>query len=37
MAQTPSNMIPLGTIAPEFYLKDTNAVVLWSLLNRLKK
>ena len=25
MAQTPSNMLPLGTIAPEFYLKDTNS------------
>lgn len=23
MARTPSNMLPLGTIAPEFYLKDT--------------
>ena len=25
MAQTPSNMIPLGTIAPDFNLKDTNS------------
>ncbi|GAA3772195.1 thioredoxin family protein [Flavobacterium ginsengiterrae] len=25
MARTPSNMVPLGTIAPEFYLKDTNS------------
>lgn len=25
MAQTSSNMIPLGTIAPDFYLKDTNS------------
>lgn len=25
MARTPSNMIPLGTIAPNFYLKDTNS------------
>lgn len=25
MAQTPSNMLALGTIAPEFYLKDTNS------------
>ncbi|WP_417942089.1 thioredoxin family protein [Flavobacterium sp. RS13.1] len=25
MAQTPSNMIPLGTIAPNFNLKDTNS------------
>ncbi len=25
MARTPSNMIPLGTIAQEFYLKDTNS------------
>ena len=25
MAQTPSNMLPLGTIAPDFNLKDTNA------------
>ncbi|HRB72492.1 thioredoxin family protein [Flavobacterium sp. WV_118_3] len=25
MARTPSNMLPLGTIAPEFYLKDTNS------------
>ena len=25
MARTPSNMIPLGTTAPEFYLKDTNS------------
>ncbi|KRB56843.1 thioredoxin family protein [Flavobacterium sp. Root186] len=25
MARTPSNMTPLGTIAPNFYLKDTNS------------
>lgn len=25
MARTTSNMVPLGTIAPEFYLKDTNS------------
>lgn len=25
MARTPSNMLPLGTIAPEFYLKDTSS------------
>lgn len=25
MARTPSNMLPLGTIAPDFYLKDTNS------------
>lgn len=25
MARTPSNMLPLGTIAPEFHLKDTNS------------
>jgi peroxiredoxin len=25
MAQTPSNMLPLGTIAPDFHLKDTNS------------
>ncbi len=25
MAQTPSNMLPLGTIAPDFKLRDTNA------------
>lgn len=25
MARTPSNMLPLGTIAPEFFLKDTNS------------
>ncbi len=25
MAQTASNMLPLGTTAPEFYLKDTNS------------
>lgn len=25
MSLTPSNMLPLGTIAPEFYLKDTNS------------
>ncbi len=25
MAQTPSNMLPLGTIAPKFKLKDTNS------------
>jgi len=25
MARTPSNMIPLGTIGPNFYLKDTNS------------
>ena len=25
MAQTPSNMLPLGTLAPDFNLKDTNA------------
>ncbi len=25
MAQTASTMLPLGTIAPDFYLKDTNS------------
>jgi peroxiredoxin len=25
MAQTPSSMLPLGTVAPSFYLKDTNS------------
>ncbi|PWB24769.1 thioredoxin family protein [Flavobacterium sp. HTF] len=25
MAQTPSNMLPLGTLAPDFRLKDTNS------------
>jgi len=25
MARTPSNMIPLGTLAPDFYLNDTNS------------
>ena len=25
MAQTPSSMLPLGTLAPSFYLKDTNS------------
>jgi peroxiredoxin len=25
MARTPSNMIPLGTVAPDFKLKDTNS------------
>ncbi|MFZ0597490.1 MAG: thioredoxin family protein, partial [Flavobacterium sp.] len=25
MARTPSNMLPLGTIAPHFKLKDTNS------------
>jgi len=25
MARTPSNMLALGTVAPEFYLKDTNS------------
>nr|WP_294938888.1 thioredoxin family protein [uncultured Flavobacterium sp.] len=25
MARTPSNMLPLNTMAPEFYLKDTNS------------
>ncbi|MBS7255896.1 thioredoxin family protein [Flavobacterium branchiicola] len=30
MARTPSNMIPLGTIAPEFYLKDTNSNNIYS-------
>ena len=25
MSRTPSNMLALGTIAPEFYLKDTNS------------
>lgn len=25
MARTPSNMLPLGTVAPEFHLKDTNS------------
>ncbi len=25
MANTPSNMLPLGTAAPDFYLKDTNS------------
>lgn len=30
MAQTPSNMIPLGTIAPSFNLKDTNSNDVYS-------
>ncbi|GAA6765312.1 thioredoxin family protein [Flavobacterium sp. CGRL1] len=30
MARTPSNMIPLRTIAPEFYLKDTNSNNVYS-------
>ncbi|OIV41272.1 thioredoxin family protein [Flavobacterium johnsoniae] len=30
MARTPSNMIPLGTIAPEFHLKDTNSNNIYS-------
>ena len=30
MARTPSNMLPLGTIAPEFYLKDTNSAYSYS-------
>jgi peroxiredoxin len=30
MARTPSNMIPLGTIAPEFHLKDTNSNTIYS-------
>lgn len=25
MARTPSNMLPLGTVAPDFYLPDTNS------------
>lgn len=25
MSKTASNMVPLGTVAPEFYLKDTNS------------
>ncbi|MGX7668716.1 thioredoxin family protein [Flavobacterium pedocola] len=30
MARTPSNMLPLGTIAPEFHLKDTNSAYSYS-------
>jgi peroxiredoxin len=30
MARTPSNMIPLGTIAPEFNLPDTNSNNIYS-------
>ncbi|HTG67506.1 MAG TPA: thioredoxin family protein [Flavobacterium sp.] len=29
MARTPSNMLELGTIAPEFYLKDTKSNTEW--------
>lgn len=30
MADTPSNMLPLGTKAPDFYLKDTNSNYFYS-------
>ncbi|MEO8534745.1 MAG: thioredoxin family protein [Flavobacterium sp.] len=30
MSQTPSNMLPLGTIAPHFRLKDTNSNDIYS-------
>jgi peroxiredoxin len=30
MANTPSNMLPLGTIAPQFWLKDTNSSFSYS-------
>ncbi|MCD9575573.1 thioredoxin family protein [Flavobacterium soyae] len=30
MARTPSNMIPLGTLAPDFNLKDTNSNNIYS-------
>ncbi|WP_313806789.1 thioredoxin family protein [Flavobacterium sp.] len=30
MARTPSNMLPLGTIAPDFLLKDTNSGYTYS-------
>lgn len=33
MAQTASNMLPLGTIAPEFFLKDTNSNYTYSFEN----
>ncbi len=35
MAQTPSSMLPLGTLAPSFYLKDTNSNYRYSF-NDLK-
>lgn len=34
MARTPSNMLPLGTIAPEFHLKDTNSNYSYSFADR---
>ncbi|WP_177734251.1 MULTISPECIES: thioredoxin family protein [Flavobacterium] len=36
MARTPSNMLPLGTIAPEFYLKDTNSAAAYYSFSDLK-
>ncbi len=36
MARTPSNMIDLGTIAPEFYLKDTKSNTTWFSFADLK-
>ncbi|MNJ98148.1 thiol-disulfide oxidoreductase [compost metagenome] len=33
MANTPSNMLPLGTIAPSFWLKDTNSNNHYSFSN----
>ncbi len=35
MARTPSNMLALGTIAPDFYLPDTNSSE-WKSLNDVK-
>jgi hypothetical protein len=32
MAQTPSNMLPLDTIAPDFNLKDTKLPILKLLM-----
>ncbi len=36
MARTPSNMLDLGTIAPEFYLKDTKSNTEWFSFADLK-
>lgn len=36
MARTPSNMLKLGTTAPEFYLKDTTSNTKWFTFTDLK-
>lgn len=36
MSRTPSNMLTLGTVAPGFYLKDTNAVNAYLSFDSIK-